>query len=104
MSTIRDIHAGWDVLLGQAGIISLLPLEDWLVAFERAEAIGPILDPTLYRQYLYDPEKKGQVIKEIIEAAIPLKQAILKARARYAKQETQADSPSSTSSAERTKS
>ncbi len=80
---IQSMHDGWDLLIGQANIIAMLPLEDWLAAFERAETLGPILDPTLYRQYIYDPEKKGEVIKDIINAALPLKHAILKARKIY---------------------
>ena len=80
---IRDMQNGFDLLVGQSKIIAMLPLEDWLRAFERAETVAPIVDPTLYRDYLYDPECKGKKIKSLIVAAIPLKQAILKIQSEY---------------------
>lgn len=80
---VSETQQGWDLLISQARIIAMLPLEDWLTAFERAETLAPILDPTLYRDYIYDKEKKGEAIKEIIRAALPLKTAILKLQERY---------------------
>jgi hypothetical protein len=81
---IQCMLDGWDLLFSQAKIIAMLPLEDWLEAFDRAEILGPILDPTLfYRDYIYDKEK-GESIKAVIRAAIPLKQKILELQEKYA--------------------
>lgn len=75
---IRLQAQGFELLCSQARIIAMLPLEDWLSALELAETIGPVLDPTLYRDYLYS--QKPEILKEIIRAAIPLKKAVLKAQ------------------------
>jgi hypothetical protein len=77
-------QADIEFLFAQAKILAILPLEEWLRDFERAETLAPILDPTLYRNYIYDPEKKGEAIKAVIRAAIPLKREILKLREQYA--------------------
>jgi len=82
---VRSMHDGWDLLISQAKIIALLPLEEWLEQFERAESLAPILDPTLYRDYIYDPEEKGGLLKDLIRSAVPLKREILKLQARYRK-------------------
>jgi hypothetical protein len=58
--------------------ISMLPLEEWQEAFNKAETVAPLLDPTLYREYI--SSGKSQVIKELIRLAIPLKHAVLKAQ------------------------
>ena len=63
----------------------LLPLAEWLRAINRAETVGPILDPTLYREYLNSP--KSVAIKELIEAAIPLKAVVDKWRGKIAADE-----------------
>lgn len=69
---------GWTIVFQQGAILALLPIEEWLKAFTRAESIGPILDPTLYRSYTYSG--KGEVIKDVLEAALVFKQAIIKAQ------------------------
>lgn len=99
MSTVEDMHEGWNILISQARIIAMLPLEEWLQAFERAETLGPILDPTLYRDYIYDPDEKGELLKELIRSAIPLKREIRKLQERYSKaadQPTPGPSPAKT--------
>lgn len=58
--------------------IAMLPLEDWRQAFDRAETLGPILDPTLYRDYLHSG--RGEIIKELLDAAIKLKAVVNKAQ------------------------
>ena len=85
---VKTMQAGWDLLLSQARIIAQFPLEEWLAAFDRAEMIAPTLDPTLYRDYVYDPEQKGEKIKELIRAAIPLKQQILKLQKYYTERQS----------------
>lgn len=82
---VREMQDGWSLLIGQARIIAMLPLERWLEQFEKAETLGPILDPTLYRDYIYDPEERGELLKGLIRAAIPLKREILNIQDRYAK-------------------
>lgn len=71
---------GFELLCTRSRMIAQLPLEDWDRAFENAETVGPILDPTLYRQYLYS--EKGKVIRELIRAAIPLKQTVLEVQSK----------------------
>jgi hypothetical protein len=83
MTNKEILTQGWDVLFAQAQIIAMLPLEEWLQAFDRAETLAPIVDPTLYRDYIYDPEKKGEAIKSLIEAALPLKRKILELQRRH---------------------
>ena len=81
--TMEAMHGGWNILISQAKIIATLPLEEWLEAFERAETLGPILDPTLYREYIYDPEEKGELLKDLIRSAVPLKREIQKLQKRF---------------------
>lgn len=59
-------------------MISILPLEDWLEQLNYSETVAPFLDPTAFRDYMYSG--KGDYIKSIIRAALPLKQAILQAQ------------------------
>lgn len=85
---MRDLQAveatreGWDAFLAAARLIASLPLEEWLAAFERAEALGPILDPTLYRDYLHDPQRRGETLQGLFTAALPLKAAVRSAQRR----------------------
>lgn len=72
----------WDLLMNHARWIAIMPIEQWLEAFERAETLGPVLDPTLFRDYLYSG--KGDVIKSIMHAALPLKKAVLEAQPKLA--------------------
>lgn len=75
---IETMKEGFEILCTWSRNIAMLPLEDWDAAFERSESVGHILDPTLYRDYLYSD--KAKTIRAIIKAAIPLKQEILKAQ------------------------
>lgn len=74
-----DFKEGMELLLSQGAIIALMPLEQWLQDLERSDAIGPILDPTLYREYLWSGRER--MSKEVLSAAIHFKAAILKAQA-----------------------
>ena len=80
---MNQTHDNWDLLITYGKMIAMLPLEDWLESFERAEILAPILDPTLYRDYIYDKEQKGESIKAIITAALPLKNKILELQKKY---------------------
>ncbi len=76
-NTTAELFAeGLEILCNNARIISMLPLEDWRAAFDRAETLGPVIDPTLYRDYL--STGRGEIIKDVLDAAIVLKRAVLK--------------------------
>jgi hypothetical protein len=80
---INSLRAQWDLLIQWGALIAMLPLEKWLEDFERAESVAPILDPTLYRDYLF--QGTGEDLKAIIRASVPLKRAILEAQAKALK-------------------
>lgn len=67
---------GWSFVFRQGAMLALMPIEDWLEAFDKAESIAPITDPTLYRDY----NGKGEIIKNVLVAALNFKRAILKAQ------------------------
>jgi hypothetical protein len=69
---------GFELLCSQARLIAMFPLEEWRDALTRAETIGAVIDPTLYREYL--ASKKPEVLKSIIEAALVLKRAVIAAQ------------------------
>jgi hypothetical protein len=76
---VETTAGGFEILCLWARNIAMLPLEDWDRTFEKAESIGHIVDPTLYRSYIYSD--KAKVIRKLIRAAIPLKQAVMEAQA-----------------------
>ena len=78
LEAVDVLQAGYEMLLTWSRNIAMLPLEEWQNQLERAETLGPILDPTLFRKYLYS--NKPDILKSILNAAIPLKQAVLKAQ------------------------
>lgn len=69
MTATLDLLAMW------SRNIAMLPLEELAKAFDQAEAAAPVMDPTLFREYLYSP--KAQMIRKLIAAAIPLKKIIV---------------------------
>lgn len=73
-----DFKEAFEFVLRQGAMLAMLPLEDWLAGLERADAIGPILDPTLYREYLWSG--RDQLTKDVLRAAIQFKAAILRAQ------------------------
>lgn len=72
------LQEGWTFVMNQGASLVMLPIEEWLAGLERADAIAPILDPILYRAYLYSG--KGEVIKDVLRAALVFKRAIVEAR------------------------
>lgn len=64
---------GFDFVCNQARLISMMPIEDWLDALEKSEAIAPFVDPTFYREYIYS---KNEVLKKILRAALELKRVV----------------------------
>src|SRR5215510_9322440 len=72
---IQDMQEGWSLLFNWGKVIAMLPIEAWLESLERADTTAPILDPTLYRDYLYSG--KGPIIKTMLRGALEFKRAIL---------------------------
>lgn len=75
---IQTLQEGWNAFFLHAALIAELPLEEWLEAFSKGEAVAPILDPTTFRDYMYSG--KGEAIQRALRAALPLKLEILKIR------------------------
>jgi len=61
----EDYKAGFDMTMNMARMVQVMPTAEMLEALEYAEAFGPIIDPTLYREYLYSD---GADIKRIIKS------------------------------------
>ena len=53
------------------GLISDLPVEQALSDLSFAESIGPIINPTLAKEYIYS--RKGDELKDILNALIRVK-------------------------------
>ena len=70
-----DLMEGWNLLFTYAKVIAMLPIEEWQRALAHAESVAPIIDPTLFREYLYS--KKPEIIKKVMDAALQLKIAVL---------------------------
>lgn len=73
-----EFAEGMEFLCGQGAVLAMLPMERWLRELEHAEAVGAILDPTLYRKYLWSG-REGMT-KDILRAAIEFKHAIQRAQ------------------------
>jgi hypothetical protein len=69
----ETMKEGWDILARWGKMIAILPLEDWLAAIDKADALGPFIDPTMWMQ----GHDKMAEIRKIIAAALPLKRAII---------------------------
>lgn len=76
MKTEYKMHL--ELMACYARHIAMLPLEKMLEDLNHAEAVGPLIDPTLAREYFNS--ERGPVIKEILEACIKLKRAVEKAQ------------------------
>jgi len=66
------------LIASQARIISMVDIPKMLEQIDRAEAIGPLLDPTLYRANAGKMDED----KELLEAALPLWRFFAKIKAR----------------------
>lgn len=84
MDSKKDLQDGFEMLLGWSRLIAILPLEEWREALDRAESIAPFTDPTLMQKYI--GSDKPKILKSIIDAAIPLKRAVLAAQPAVAKE------------------
>lgn len=76
--SILATQDGWTFVMQQGAMLALMPIEDWIAAFDHADAVTPILDPTLYRDAIYSG--KPQLIREVLGAALVFKRAIVKAQ------------------------
>lgn len=74
----KTMAEGFNMFANQCRIMAMLPIEEWLAALEKAETLGPLVDPTLYRAYIH--AERTTVLKEMLRAALPLKQAVMKAQ------------------------
>ena len=62
----------------QGALLAMFPIEEWLQQLQRAETLAPILDPTLYRDYIYSG--RDELIRELLEGALAFKRAVVKAQ------------------------
>jgi hypothetical protein len=76
--TMATLTEGFEFVCQQARLIAMMPIEDWLRALDRAETLGPVVDPTLYREYIYS--KKPEILKKVLLAALALKRVVLEAQ------------------------
>lgn len=71
---LETMKEGFNYVCNLSRLIAMMPIEDWLNALNHAETIGPILDPTLFRSYIYS--RKPEILKKILRAALELKRTI----------------------------
>lgn len=73
--TPLEHQACQDLLLSLASQVRLLPLGRFLRAIEKADAVGPVLDPTLWMR----GNKKLMVLKKMAEGALAFQNSLPKA-------------------------
>lgn len=78
--SVQEMQQGWMFVMQQAAMLAFMPIEDWLEKFNIAESIGPIVEPSMYRDYIYSQNE--EIIKEVLKAALVFKRAILSAQAK----------------------
>lgn len=74
----QALREEWTIIFQQGAMLAMFPIEEWLEQLDRADTIVPILDPTLYRDYIYSG--KGEIVKDVLRAALTFKRAIMKAQ------------------------
>lgn len=70
--TKMEYQACQDFLLSLAGQVRLLPLGRFLRAIEKADAVGPVLDPTLWMR----GNKKLDIIKKMAQGALAFQNSL----------------------------
>jgi hypothetical protein len=72
-------------IAGQARLIEMLDLDGFLAMIDRAETLAPILDPTLYRNFLYNPKASLdlELAKDIAVALQEVQRIVHRGRARF---------------------
>jgi hypothetical protein len=84
MSNLQDSEAiailaeAWELFFNQCRTIAMMPVEDWIEQLEHTDAIAPIIDPTMYRDWVYSG--KREIMLPIFEAALTLKRAVEEAQ------------------------
>lgn len=81
--TTATRQADYELLLQWSALIAMLPIDEWLGDLEHAESVAPVLDPTMYRDYIYS--KKPEVLKKIMRAALELKRTVEEQQAEITK-------------------
>lgn len=82
----EEYQSTQDVLISQASIIAMLPLEKFLYMISHAETVAPFTDPTLYQKVLYGQGADNlQLIKEIASAARRIKAAVERFKVQHEK-------------------
>jgi hypothetical protein len=76
--TREEYEACVSVVVAQAQMFRLLPIEEVLRAIEFTESVGPILDPTLYRA----TQDTVRVHKQLLSAALEFKRVAARLGAR----------------------
>ena len=76
----EEYQALWSVVMSQGAMLAMLPIQESLDALNRADTVAWILDPTLYREYLYSG--KGELIKDVLQGALQFVAAIKRAQAK----------------------
>ncbi len=72
-------------LLALCGMMSLLNLNEFLDAIDRAELWAPIIDPTLYRDFLYgDGRKNLDLLVRLARLGLEIKREVERAKAESA--------------------
>jgi hypothetical protein len=78
MSTRTELTLQYEMLAQWGALIAELPIEQWISDLEYMDTIGPIIDPTLYRAYIYSGKKEP--LLEMLRGALAFKQGVLRAR------------------------
>lgn len=74
--TPKEYRDQFELLAGAARIVSMVDVQDLLRRIERADSVGAMIDPTLYRAKHADMMKD----KEFLEAVLPLWRFVKQAR------------------------
>jgi hypothetical protein len=74
MDAIENLSKQYEECLTLASQIANLHIENWLADLSHAESVGPRIDPTLYRKYIYS--RKPAALKRILLASLALKQVV----------------------------
>lgn len=76
----EQYEAGMGLLLGLARTIQIVPVEDMLRELERADTMGPFVDPTLWRE----AEASGRLAdaRDLLRSAATFKAAAVKLAAK----------------------
>lgn len=73
-----DFKEGVEFLMTQGAMLAMLPIEEWLADFNHADSVAHVMDPTMYRKYIFSG--RDVMIKQVLESALRYKEVILKAQ------------------------